>query len=335
MKLTRRGLQMAVLVAACVAVLAQAPMRAPAAELDMKAPAARVNGKPITTAELAFECVARYGGETLQQMIMYAVVDEAATKRGIKVTPDEIAARLRALQARVDLQRPRTGVSFKQWLEARRLSLRELVAQARMELQLEKMVADKVKVTDQEVAAYYQANRAKFRQPERMLISHIAVEKKEEAERIRKEIVSGKMTFADAARKYSIDPYGRENGGLFGWIRRGNDPIQQAAFQLKKDGDISPVVKGKKGWEIIRRDAYQSERIPPFEELQDTVRRLLTADRTQRLARQMQTELMRAANIEVLIDFRALNEDMLAVIEAGRKAAEKAREAARSEGQQK
>ncbi|MCD6351551.1 MAG: peptidyl-prolyl cis-trans isomerase, partial [Armatimonadetes bacterium] len=205
-------------------------------------------------------------------------------------------------------------------MRQRRISLRELISQARMELQLEKMVQGKVKVTDEEVSRYYQSNRKKFRRPERMMISHIAVEKKEDAERIRQEIISGKITFADAARKYSIDPYGRENGGVFGWIARGNDPLQQAAFALKKDGDISPPVLGKKGWEIIRRDAYQSEEIPPFEEVQDNIRKMLTADRTKRLAEQMLRELMTAANIERVIDFKSVNQDVIAILQAGQQA---------------
>jgi len=280
-------------------------------------PAARVNGKVITAGELQAECTARFGAETLGQMIQYRVVSEAAAKQKIEVTDQEIMKRIKGLQVNMDLQKPRTGMGFREWMQSRRMSLRELASQARMELQLEKMVAPKVTVDNEELSRYYQTNREKFRQPERMMVSHIAVETKEEAERVRQEIVTGKVTFADAARKYSVDPYGRENGGLFGWIARGEDPIQQAAYELKKDGDLSPPVQGKKGWEIIRRDAYQSENIPTFEQVEETIRELLTAEKTQRLAQQMMTELTRAANVEQLVDFRALNDDMRALIETG------------------
>lgn len=279
-------------------------------------PAARVNGKAITAGELQAECTARFGAETLAQMVQYMVVNEAAAKQKIEVTDQEIMRKIKTLQMSMDLQRPRTGTGFREWMQSRRISLRELASQARMELQLEKMVASKVTVTDEDLSRYYQSNREKFRQPERMLISHIAVETKEEAERVRQEIVTGKITFADAARKYSVDPYGRENGGLFGWIARGEDPIQKAAYALAKDGDLSPPVQGKKGWEIIRRDAYQSENIPTFEQAQETIREVLTAEKTQRLAQQMMGELTRAANVEQLVDFRALNDDMRALIEA-------------------
>ncbi len=305
--------------AAAVGLLSLVALAAAQNDLDPNKPAARVNGEAITIGQLERECLARFGSGTLQQMIDLLIVEQAAKKRGVTVSNEEIAKRLLAMQLQIEAQKRRTGMGFLQWSAMRRISLRELAMTARMELLLEKMVADKVNVTDEDVARYYQSNREKFRQRERMLISHITVEKPDEAERIRRDIIAGKITFADAARKYSIDPYGRENGGLFGWIVRGNDPIQVEAFKLKKDGDISPVFRSRKGYTIVRRDAYQSERVLPFEEVQDKIRELLKQQRTQRLAQQMMEELRRAANIERLLDFQALNQDIQPIIDAARK----------------
>ena len=288
-------------------------------DLDPQKPAARVNGEEIKIGQLERECVARFGAGTLQQMIDLMIVEQAAKKRGVSVTDEEVAKRLIAMQLQIEARKRQTGMGFLQWSAMRRITLRELASMARMELLLEKMVADKVKVTDEDVARYYQNNRDMFRQKERMLISHITVEKPDEAERIRRDIVAGKITFADAARKYSIDPYGRENGGVFGWIVRGNDPIQREAFKLQKDGDISPVFRSRKGYTIVRRDAYQSARVLPFEEVQDKIRAMLKQQRTQRLAQQMMEELRRAADVERLIDFQLLNRDIQPIIDAASK----------------
>ena len=76
----------------------------------------------------------------------------------------------------------------------------------RTELLVEKMVAAEATVSEEDVRAVYDAARERLRQPERMRISHICVKTKEEAERIRAEIVAGKP-FEEAAREYSIDPY--------------------------------------------------------------------------------------------------------------------------------
>lgn len=305
-------------VGVCWIVLAMVVLVASAApELKPDQAAARIDGKTITVGDLERECLARFGAGTLQQMIDCLIVDSEARKRGIQVTPAEIAERMKRFQVGVQVSLPQ-GATFADWLSVRRISLRELAAQCRMEIQLEKMVADKVTVTDEEVAKFYEANRERFRQPERMLVSHICVEKKEDAERIRQEIVSEKITFADAARKYSIDPYGRENGGLFGWIARGDSPFQQAAFALQRDGDISPVFQGEKGWEIVRRDAYQTARVAPFEEVHGHIREMVRQERVTRLAENMLRELRRAANVEQLVDFAGLNEDLREILDAAR-----------------
>jgi foldase protein PrsA len=299
-------------------MFAAAMAMAAAVELKPDQPAARVDGKPITIGDLERECLARFGPGTLGQMVDGFTVDAEAQKRKVTVTESEVVSRARAMQAAIEAAKPQTGMGFEEWSAMRRVTVREIFQQARMEMLLEKMVAGNVKVTDEDVSKYYQANRERFRQPERMLISHIAVEKPDDAERIRQDILQGKITFADAARKYSIDPYERDNGGVFGWISRGEDPIQKAAFDLKKDGDLAPVVKGRKGYEIIRRDGYQSESIPPFEELQARIKEMLQRDQLARLAQQMLTELRRTSNVEQLLDFNSLNDDVRRLIEAAK-----------------
>ncbi len=260
--------------AVCLVLVLAAAGLVAAAPVDLKpdSPAARVDGKPITVGELQRECLARFGAGTLGQMVDAMIVDQEAQKRKITVTELEITTQTGQTQAAIEAQKAQSGMGFQEWSAMRRISLREILQQSRTEILLEKMVEGNVKVSDDDVSKYYNANRDKFRQPERMLISHIAVEKQEDADRVRQDIVQGKMTFGDAARKYSIDPYSQQNGGVWGWIVRGDDPIQVAAFALKKDGDLAPVIKGKKGFEIIRRDGYQSESIPPFEDMQPKIK---------------------------------------------------------------
>ena len=68
--------------------------------------------------------------------------------------------------------------------------------------------------------------------------------KKEKLAEIRRNILAGKITFADAAKQYSESPTSENGGdvGLFGW--RGKLPAQvsEAAFALKVDEISEPVV---------------------------------------------------------------------------------------------
>ena len=76
-----------------------------------------------------------------------------------------------------------------------------------------------------------------------------------QAAKIRKEIIAGEMTFAEAARKYSAGP-SRKDGGRLGLIGRHgpmDEAFSRAAFALNA-GEVSPPVKTPFGVDLIRCD---------------------------------------------------------------------------------
>lgn len=82
--------------------------------------------------------------------------------------------------------------------------------------------------------------------------SHILVKKRKDAVSIRKDIKSGKITFEDAARAYSLCPTGI-NGGDLGYFNRKkmDQYFTERAFDLKID-EISEPVGTKFGWHLIK-----------------------------------------------------------------------------------
>ena len=87
-----------------------------------------------------------------------------------------------------------------------------------------------------------------------------------QAESIRAEIVSGKLDFAAAAKKYSAGPSGKQGGRLGKIGRHGpmDESFSRAAFQLKA-GEISPPVRSPFGVHLIRCD----EVVPGTKKLSD------------------------------------------------------------------
>ena len=81
--------------------------------------------------------------------------------------------------------------------------------------------------------------------------SHILVETKEEAEKLREEILSGK-DFEDAAALNSICPSGA-NGGDLGYFGKGMmvKPFEDACFSMEV-GDLSEPVQTQFGWHLIQ-----------------------------------------------------------------------------------
>ena len=73
--------------------------------------------------------------------------------------------------------------------------------------------------------------------------SHILVATEAEALALKNEIEAGKMTFADAAAKYSKCPSGARNGGDLGFFGRNQmvKPFEEAAFTLPLNVVSDPV----------------------------------------------------------------------------------------------
>ena len=133
-------------------------------------------------------------------------------------------------------------------------------------------------VSDAELKAYYEANKAQFATPEQIRASHILVETQEDADAIVKTLADG-ADFAQLAKDKSTGPSGPRGGdlGLFG---RGQmvPAFEQAAFALKK-GEVSKPVKTQFGYHVINLTERQRGQTQSFEEAQGAVREQLVADK--------------------------------------------------------
>lgn len=81
--------------------------------------------------------------------------------------------------------------------------------------------------------------------------SHLLVETKEEAEKLREEILDGK-DFADVAALVSKCPSGAQGGDL-GYFSKGQmvKPFEDACFSMAV-GDLSEPIETQFGWHLIK-----------------------------------------------------------------------------------
>lgn len=81
--------------------------------------------------------------------------------------------------------------------------------------------------------------------------SHILVKTEEEALKLKEEIESGKVSFADAAKEHSLCP-SSQNGGDLGFFGRNMMVVEfdHAAFELEV-GKVSNPVNTNFGWHLI------------------------------------------------------------------------------------
>jgi len=81
---------------------------------------------------------------------------------------------------------------------------------------------------------------------------HILVQDEAQAKEIKTQIEEGKITFEDAAKKYSLCP-SKANGGDLGYFGRGMmvKPFEKGAFE-GEIGKVSEPVQTQFGWHLIK-----------------------------------------------------------------------------------
>jgi peptidyl-prolyl cis-trans isomerase SurA len=89
---------------------------------------------------------------------------------------------------------------------------------------------------------------------------------KKKIEEIKKEILDGKVTFEEAAAKYSDDAGTADKGGVLNWFEVSKMVPQfiKAISDIDSIGGISYPVKTEYGWHIIK--LLQLNKVPPYEE---------------------------------------------------------------------
>lgn len=185
-------------------------------------------------------------------------------------------------------------ISF--WYEANKNQL-----MTKPQVQLRYILFDKNKlsadanITTEQISAYYESNAKEFNHPETRKASHILIKvpqgsdkivedtKKEEIEKIRKEIVSGK-NFAQAAKEKSEDPGSAQRGGDLGFVKKGImvKPFEDSLFSMK-EGEISQPVRTNFGWHIIKVDKIEPPRTEPLSEAEKRITEKLKRQKAEQI----------------------------------------------------
>ncbi len=287
----------------CASLVLSLGMSALAA--DLVDPVAKVNNEPVSREALQSTLLTWYGKMVLEELIQAVAIQQAAKRANVVVTDEQVAETLATMRESMNERYTATGQgqSFSMWLAERRLTVPNLRARLRTQLRLEGLVEDQVKVAPKDISAFYEKNRNMFREPTRVKVSVISLKTKEQADQVRKVILSGEKTWAEAARLHNINPYTMKTGGDLGYRTDDGTELMKAAMALENDGDISDVVAYGGLFNIIKREDKQPERTLPFEDVKQKVTDMMTERKRMYLMEEMRTALMKSAHIERLIEF--------------------------------
>jgi len=146
--------------------------------------------------------------------------------------------------------------------------IKDILVEARKKIIIAKFVKtevdDKVKVSEDEMKAFYEEHKDEFKAPEMWRASHILVASEGEAKDVVAELSEGK-NFEDIARAKSIDATS-SRGGDVGYFRKGQvvPEFENTCLNLSVGGQ-SAIVHTQFGYHIIKLTDKKNEAFEPYE----------------------------------------------------------------------
>lgn len=162
---------------------------------------------------------------------------------------------------------------------------------------LKNKIEKEVKVTPAEIKEYFEKNKEKYTQPEKVKSSHILIKitdardeaaAKKLAEKVYKEVQATKgkaQSFVKLVQKYSDDAGSKRRGGDVGYfatVKNGGRMVQEftdATFALKNIGDLSPLVKSQYGFHIIKLTGRKEAVVKKIIDVEKRIESALKADK--------------------------------------------------------
>lgn len=166
---------------------------------------------------------------------------------------------------------------------AKNKEFREQIENAEKQLLMNFIVRDKIdkdlKVTPEEVRAYFNNNPAQFSETEQRRLRHVLVGSRAEAEDVLGQLRRG-ANFADVARAKSKDATAQA-GGELGWVQKGQlvPEFESAAFKIKGKGQLSDVVQTQFGYHVILLEDINVRPKLAFEQVSEQIRQLLANEK--------------------------------------------------------
>lgn len=159
---------------------------------------------------------------------------------------------------------------------------------------------DGVRVTDEEAKKFFEENEKDLNSGESVSASHILVDSEEKANEIKAEIESGAVSFEDAARKYSSCP-SSEQGGALGEFTRGQmvPEFDEACFSMKV-GELRGPVKTQFGYHLIKLTDKKEATPLKYEDIADQIKQKLLTDKQQAAYRSKVNQLKILYPVDIL-----------------------------------
>jgi parvulin-like peptidyl-prolyl isomerase len=198
----------------------------------------------------------------------------------------------RALQAQ--------GLEWEPWLK----QLEEMIMQR---VVVDTEVNRSIVLDDAEIVDFYKKHQPEFVEPEEYKIRAVylnAVDADEAALGTKKKEIDDKIkaggNFEEISGTSSDEPL-KESKGDLGTIKKGQlDPTLQQALDKMKKGEVSPWVRAKNGWYLLKMEDKKDSRLLAFEEARKTIETRLFGEKQALKMNEFLDNLKKKSYIKIL-----------------------------------
>ncbi len=249
-------------------------------------PAATVDGKAISREKVDLHMKERLQEHKLQtdsvnqKMMKDAIVQELideqlavneAAVKGIIVGNSEVDKEIDALKKRIGEEQ------YQKALKDKGLTAESYRNRMRERMTLDRFIESLVKpddISDQEMQDFYTNSSKPFLRPARVYMKIVEFQAEEAANAAVEEMKNTKASFDDyadklaAEKKASVTDYGWVNPEFF-------SPSMASSIKSLKVGQQGGPYKGQTGFYLVRVKERQNEGVSSFEEVKETIRKML------------------------------------------------------------
>ncbi|HEY4896866.1 MAG TPA: peptidyl-prolyl cis-trans isomerase [Solirubrobacteraceae bacterium] len=207
-----------------------------------------------TIATLKNQCAQQYKSlsqEVLGFLISSQWVVGEAGSLGVKLTDAEVKKQFVKIRTS---QFPKAA-EFEKFLSTSGQTVSDLLLRVKLNALSQKIqqkvAKEKATVTQAQIQKYYNENKSKYGTPEKRSVQLVLTKTEEEAKKVKKEIEAGK-SFAELAKRMSIDPTSKKTGGKLADVSKGQEePTLDAALFAAKLNTLTGPVKSAFGYYVF------------------------------------------------------------------------------------
>jgi foldase protein PrsA len=237
-----------------------------------------------TQAQLKSQCEQQY--KSLQQEVLGFLISSnwvlgEASSLGVKISDKEVTKQFEKIKSQ---QFPKAA-EFQKFLSTSGQTVSDLLLRVKLNLLSskiqQKIVKEKAKVTQAQIAKYYKQNPKRFSVAEKRNLLIILTKTEAQAKSAKQEVQSGK-SFESVAKKVSIDPTSKSNGGKLPGVVKGQEEkaLDEAVFSAQKNVLTGPV-KTPFGYYIFEVQSITPGSQQTLKQAEASIKSQLTASQQQ------------------------------------------------------